>query len=180
MLKSLLRSFGIKPQPTQGLGDLQLSDEATIRARVALVSNPVLAPITKRPCAFYHLELFEWVNGHKKPFLSESSSSHFVLEDDVTSVMALGSAASTHLKTNRDRGHSSDCLPEIRALSRRHGFSMVDEYGELRSLAYDETLVLPGESILAAGNVSSEVDPGGAASYREQPSRLVFHVRSFY
>ncbi len=178
MFNTLLRNIGLRPRASQNIAELRISDEATVQATVALASpsKPVISPITKRNCAFYLLVIEEWVNGQKHPFLTETSNKHFLLKDDGNAVMANGKNASSRIKRNREQGHNSDYPAEIRAVIRRHGFSMIDEYGEGRSLSFTETLILPGDSVLVSGRVTSEVDPGGAASYREQPQRLVFLV----
>ena len=182
MFNTLFRNIGFKPRPSRNIAELSISDEATVQASAGLArpSQPVLAPITKRPCAFYFLVIEEWVNGQKHHFLTENSNKHFLLKDGGDSVMAKGDNATSRIKRNREQGHISDYPVEVRAIAKRHGFSMVDEYGEGRSLSFTETLILPGDSVLVSGRVISEVDPGGAASYREQPQRLVFLVDRLY
>jgi len=182
MFNTLFRNIGFKPRPSRNIAELSIADEDTVQASVELArpSQPVLAPITKQACAFYFLVIEEWVNGQKHPFLTENSNKHFLLKDGENSVMAKGENAITRIKRNREQGHNSDYPAEIRAVTKRHGFSMVDEYGEGRSLSFTETLILPGDSVLVTGCVISEVDPGGAASYREQPQRLVFLVDRLY
>ncbi len=102
-----------------------------------------------------------------------SARAPFYVDDTTGKITMDPTKVEVFLPETLVHGHSSDYLSEHRTLLKRHGFTMVDDYGELRSLSFRETIIAPGDTITALGAVRFEVDPGGAATYREQPRKRV-------
>lgn len=167
----------LNAQRSSRLGDLSSEPGGRGRTKVKGKAGPgkriLKAPLTGRSCVFYSLEVGEWFNGTKTPLLEEKSDASFRIDDSTGSALIDPTGAETYLRQSLVQGHSSDYLSEHRTLLERHGYGMVDEWGELRSLAFRETIVAPGDTIIALGNVRYEADPKGAAGYREQPQQPV-------
>ncbi|MCP4445826.1 MAG: hypothetical protein GY811_10855 [Myxococcales bacterium] len=162
-----------RAKATSELGNLPQRGLVKVVGKVRAGKTLLKAPITGRSCVFYCVDIGEWSNGSKTPLLSEQSKERFHIEDDTGSVLIDPEAAQHQLRSHRERGHSSESLNAHRALLKRHDFTMVDEYGELRSLAYQEYIIPPGASISALGAARRQADPMGTASYREMPQQTV-------
>jgi hypothetical protein len=163
----------LKAQRSCALGALRESGQAKVRAEVRPGAEILKSPLTGRECVFYFVDVAEWNNGSKTPLLEEASTTRFRMDDSTGSVLVDPSQAKLLLRARRVRGHSSDYLGQHRTLLRRHGLGMVDDYGELRSLAFCETIVAPGDQITALGSIRFVADPQGMASYREQPQSRI-------
>lgn len=163
----------LKAQRSRALGDLREAGRAKVTGKVSPGTRLLKAPLTGRECVFYSLDVSEWQNGSKTPLLSETSTSAFYVDDSTGTIAMDPAQADVYLPATMVHGHSSDYLGQHRTLLKRHDYGMVDEYGELRSLAFRETIIAPGDRITALGTVRYEVDPVGTASYREQPQKRV-------
>ncbi len=153
-----------------------LSDKGRVRVRGKASPGGALlkAPLSARSCVFYAVEVSEWLNGSKIPLFTKTSIAPFHLEDDTGKILLNpADTVEYHLRKRLARGHSSECPEQIRALLRRQGFGMLDEFGELRSLSFRELILVPGDSITAIGTISHIIDAEGAGSYREPPSQRV-------
>lgn len=173
MLAGLLHRFRLNAKATSELGRLAVRGRVKVVGKARPGKRMLTAPITGRSCVFYSIDVGEWFNGAKTPLLSEHSTELFRIEDDTGSALIDPTIVHAYLRGTRLEGHSSDSESEHRTLLKRHGFTMVDEYGELRSLAYYESIILPNSRICALGEVSRQADPGGVAGYREQPQQSV-------
>jgi hypothetical protein len=158
----------LKAHPSCALRNLGDNGRAKITGQVRPGSRLLQAPLTGRPCVFYSLDVSEWFNGSKTPLLEEASKAIFFVDDSTGKIAIDPVKVEVYLPATLMHGHSSDYLSEHRTLLKRHGFGMLDEYGELRSLTFRETIVAPGHTITALGSVRYESDPTGSASYREQ------------
>ena len=163
----------LKGKGLSSLGGVAVGERVKIAGRVESEQKLLKAPITGRACVFYQVEIGEWFNGSKTPLLSEASPERFALRDSTGLALIDPMRADVYLRPSLITGHSGDFYLQHRALLRRHGYGMVDEYGELRSLAFRETIIAPDETITALGEVREEVDPAGATSYRELAHRSV-------
>ena len=163
----------LNSQRTCALGELGESGRAKIKAQVHPGGRLLKAPLTGRECVFYDLDVAEWLNGTKTPLLEESSTELFYVDDGTGKVAVDPSRVEISLPSSLVRGHSSEYPEAHRALLKRHGYGMVDWYGELRSLAFRERVVAPGDTITALGSIRYESDPHGSAGYREQPRKRI-------
>ena len=168
----------LRAQRSRALGDLSEKGRAKIKGHVRPGNQLLKAPLTGRDCVFYALDVAEWFNGTKTPLIEEVSKAQFYLDDTTGSIAADPSEVDFVLQSRLVRGHSSDYLGVHRALLKRHGYGMLDEYGELRSLSFHERIIAPGDEITALGSIRYESDPQGAAGYREQPRKRILGADS--
>ena len=173
MLAGLRQRFRLNATPASELGSLSLRGRAKVRGAAEPHNALLEAPITGRPCVFYHLDVSEWSNGTKTPLLVQSSHELFRLVDATGSALVDPEEVELGLRSGLVHGHSSMYLAQHRALLKGHGMGMLDDYGELRSLSFRETIIPPGSKICAMGTIRHEADPSGAASYREQPTQII-------
>ena len=178
MLAGLRNRLRLRAVATSELGSLPPRGRVKVIGKARRGGKLLSAPITGRSCVFYSIDVGEWFNGSKTPLLSERSTEVFDIEDKTGRASIDPSAVRFHLPSYRAQGHSGESLAEHRILLSRHGFTMVDEYGELRSLAYQEYIILPDATICALGQVVHKANPSGSASYREQPQHSVIHGSS--
>ncbi len=173
MLAAFRHRFRLNAKATSTLGSVRANTRVKVIGEALPGKQLLTAPITGRSCVFYSVDIGEWFNGTKTPLLSETSTEMFRIEDDTGSALVDPSFVQPILRESRVRGHSSECLSEHRALLKRHGFTMLDDYGELRSLAYRETVVALNDRICVFGAVSQQPAPSGMASYRQQARQTV-------
>ena len=171
MFAELRNRFRMRASATSELATIKDGKRSKFAGCARAISAPLAAPITGRPCVFFAVTIGEWFNGTKTPLLSETSSSQFLLEDDTGSVVVTPDVVETLLKTRRLRGHSSESHKQHKLLLARHGFSMVDEYGELRSLAFEELIIAENDAICVLGSMRTTSDPVGHSAYRTQPTK---------
>ncbi len=161
----------LRPTPIGKLGD---AGETAVKAKVRQAGALLKSPLTGRSCVFYSVDLSEWQNGTKTPFLHTTSFAPFYLEDDTGRILVDPSnKVDCELRRKRKEGHSSDYPSEMRGLVLRNELGMLDEYGELRSLSFREFIVVPGDTITALGILRYVIDPEGTGSYREPPRERV-------
>lgn len=165
MFGALRQRVQVGGKATSRVADLAVRQDAKLVGLAQPGTALLTAPITGRSCVFYSVTIGEWFNGTKTPLLRETSSAAFRLADTSAAIFVapLGSEVEVYLRDSRKRGHSSECLDEHRALLARQGFGMLDDYGERRSLAYEEVIVAPNDKIcvLGAAEAISESGPSG-------------------
>jgi len=174
MLADIWHRFRLRAKATSELGSLDSIGGVKIVGNAQPGTQLLTAPISGRSCVFYSVAIGEWFNGSKTPLLTESSSAMFRIEDGTGEALVNPARAQSALKASRKRGHSSERLSEHRALLKRHGYTMLDDYRELRSLAYSETIIAPNDRICIMGAVirlGSNLNDG--APFREQPQQAV-------
>lgn len=157
--------------PKRVLSELRARSMAKVSVRVTEDATPLRAPITGRPCAFYSVSLREWDNGGLYPLLSEHSTARLSVEDDSGSGWIRPSHLDADLRTGLAQGHSSEYWSAHRELLARHGLSVVDSGGELRSMSWRESILVPGDTIWACGIVDMETSLDGVATTYRQPPR---------
>lgn len=163
----------LKSQRHCSLGELGERGRAKVTGHVRPGTKLLKAPLTGRECVFYALDVAEWLNGTKTPLIEEASTALFHVDDTTGNIAMDPSRVDLVLPSSLVRGHSSDYLAAHRALLKRHGYGMLDEFGELRSLTFHERIIAPGDKITALGSIRYESDPQGSAGYREQPRKHV-------
>ncbi len=161
MFASLRQRMRVGTRAANEIASLAPATEVKIVGKVGESATQLSAPITGRNCAFYSVRIGEWFNGAKTPLLEEKSAPAFPLTDASGTTQIVPSAAEAFLRQHRKRGHSSDTRSEHRSLLARDGYGMTDEYGELRSLAYEEFVVLPGDTICVIGTATATTDSAG-------------------
>jgi hypothetical protein len=68
----------------------------------------------------------------------------------------------------------SDLPPALVDLLEQRGI-MAPVHGDPRTFTYVETVVMPGDEIIAGGYATFEVDPGGRSSHRDPP--VICHLK---
>lgn len=160
------------------IGGLPADGRVKVVGKAVPGKQLLTAPITGRSCVFYRVDIGEWFNGTKTPLLSEQSDSTFFVTDATGRALVDPENAEILLRRYRETGHSSTFLEEHRALLARHGYTMLDDYGELRSLAFEEYLIPPDAMICVLGRAGRRADPTGSAGYRQQPQQCAIQADS--
>jgi len=177
MLAGILHRLRLGRLPATSLSSSREKDLVKVRGQAMVGEELLRAPLTGRFCVFYAVEVSEWFNGNKTPLLQASSEARFRLEDQDGNVLVDPRSADLYLPTRRVVGHSSECLSQIRALLKSHNLGMLDHYGELRSLAFRESIIAAKDTITVLGTVRLEAHPKGSAGYRDQPQAKILGSR---
>jgi hypothetical protein len=140
-------------------------------ARAPLRTSPILG----RRCIGYRLVVEYYDVG--------AQGSHRAIEEDVFDSFVLaertGQAllhAPFDIKMKRDnRGDGGDLPPAVLDRLEREGVRTHGIQGETRTFEYFETVLMPGDEIIADGYATFDVDPGGRSSHRDPP--VICHLK---
>src|SRR5262249_46536418 len=144
--------------------------------------QPLVAPLSGRPCACYEVVVEELHGGGKhrrwRKVIHELVACDFVLRDQTGKAVVRGSGAQllVHQDANFRSGFFNDSMPHLDAFLARHGRSSRGWIFNKR-IRYNEGVLEANEPVVAYGYARWEPDPtpdpgAPAAGYREGPTRL--------
>jgi hypothetical protein len=143
--------------------------------------NPLVAPLTGRPCAYYEAFVTLKSGDAVTEVARERQGQDFLLQDD--DGVARVSMQNYKVYVVKDAHFHSDKLhaatPQLEAFLAKHGVSSCDIEGY--TLHYGEGILEAGETVAVCGYGTREVDPDPRAAtggYRDHALRLVLSPRS--
>jgi hypothetical protein len=127
------------------------------------------APVSQRSCIGYRVVVDRHdygVEGLERA-VEEQAFDAFVLADGTGEAVVHGPF---EIKLDSDHTGFENHPPALFDLLERRGVARRDGYGWERHFQYVETVLMPGDEIVAVGHATIEVDPAGRApSHREPP-----------
>jgi hypothetical protein len=149
---------------------------------LAYVGEPLVAPLTRRTCAYYLVLVEAWRStgrsGYWAQIVREERRQDFALRD-ADGTRALVHIADARVSVVRDASFTSgtfkDPTPELEAFMSARGLT-TRGWVFNKSIRYMEGVLEAGESIAVGGLARWEPDPDPGATggaYREAPKRLV-------
>lgn len=146
-----------------------------------LGDNPLVAPLTGRPCAYYEAFVTLKSGDAVSELARERQGQDFLLQDDHG--VARVSLHSYKVYVVKDARFHSDKLnpatPRLEAFLAKHGVSI--SASEHYTMRYGEGILEAGETLAVCGYGTREVDPDPRAAtggYRDHALRLVLSPRS--
>jgi len=134
------------------------------------------SPILQRRCIGYRVvvECKEyWSVPSMQTVINEDAFDSFVLADG-TGQALLHAPFEIRLPPANWSG-GNDLPPALLDLLEQHGIRAPVADGDPRTFQYVETVLMPGDEIIAAGHATFEVDPGGRSSHRDPP--VICHLK---
>ena len=132
-------------------------DIAKIVGKVEIVGNPLIAPLSGRPCAYYYVLVEEKVSSgkstHWSTIIEEEIAGAFVVRDGRYSAHINTKNVKSYLVQDRiyTSGFGEDATEVLEKYLRQHGQKSEGFFSINKSLRYKEGILEEGELIAAIG-----------------------------
>ena len=132
-------------------------DIAKVVGVVEIEGEPLLAPLSGRPCCYYHVTVEQRVQSGKssswRTIIDEEFGGDILLRDGDDLARLSGNAYTSLIVKDRDfsSGFLNDATPELEAYLSSDGTESENVIGMNKSLRYKEGILEAGESISAIG-----------------------------
>lgn len=149
------------------ISDVKDGETVRVVGKLVLHGEPLLAPVSARPCAFYEARVEEKERDHDRTrwrtIVEEIRGSDFLLDDG--SGLARITLARADVVVVHDSRHMEGMLtdkpvPEVEKFLARHGEKAAVD-GKMRDLHYVEGVLEAPEEVAAAGTARWETDADG-------------------
>jgi hypothetical protein len=161
--------------------DFQDRTIGKIQGTVRYLDEPLEAPLSARPCAYYEALVEEYRSNGKSgswhEIICERKGQDFLLEDEagVARISMHGAEVAVVKDSHHRSGTFNAATPELEAFLAKHGRSSKGWVFN-KNLRYKEGVLEAGEIVAAYGLGTREPDPDPRAAtggYRDQAMRLV-------
>lgn len=152
-IRRQLRKLPMKP-----IGQFMNGDVARTEGHVVLAGNVLTAPLSKRACSFYYVEVQErrqsGKSSHWHTIIKEELSGDVLLHDGTHYALVETAMINAHLMLDREftSGTWNDASPELEAYLQQRGRSSVGWMGFNKSLRYREGVLEAGELVTVSGH----------------------------
>jgi hypothetical protein len=172
----------IRNVPKSEIANVSGGQIAKIVGEISYIKEPLISPLTGRPCACYEIIVEEYKSNGKsgswRKIIHEQDRRDFLVSDGTgrALIKVEGAKISFHKDTHMRSGTFNDATPELNEYLQKHGKESTTWIGTNKSLRYKEGILEAKESIAICGYAQREpdADAGNAAGYRDQPTRLAF------
>jgi hypothetical protein len=156
--------------PRGRLGSVVAGSVVKLVGRLDCVGEPLVAPLSRRRCAYYELDIEEWRSrgrgGDWVTVVRQASGRDFVLRDGQAAALVRTNAA--EIAVHKDEQDATGILkaptPELEALLEQHGQKATGLLGLNRKLRFREGVLEAGEHVAVCGAPSRYAGtPSGAA-----------------
>jgi hypothetical protein len=147
----------LKKAPTQKIGSFQNGNIAKVVGNIEIVGEPIIAPLSKRPCAFYTLKIEKQVSSgkstHWKTIVEEENNTLFLIKDESDYALI----NDTHIKSYivKDHNYKSGLLKEVPeellTFLAERGENTKGFLGINKTYRYAEGILEPGEKVAVLG-----------------------------
>ena len=158
---------GVAPIAAVKQGD-KVSIMGSVVARAPLRTSPIL----QRPCVGYRVvvECREYGGVPSvQTVVDEEAFDSFVLADGTGQALLHAPFDIKLEPTNRNLSGGNDLPPALIEMLEQHGVPVPAVHGDPRTFECVETVLMPGDQIIASGYATFDVDPGGRSSHRDPP-----------
>jgi len=149
--------------PETPIAAIKDGETVRIRGRAVARESLVTSPVSQVRCIGYRLTI-DWsdsaIEGWRQ-ITEEDGFGSLVLADD-TGEAVIHPPFDIRLKPHRERLVAA-ASPALASLLDRNGIRPSDVFGMLRSFRCAETIVMPGDDLIAVGRATIEIDQGGRA-----------------
>ena len=163
------------------IAEAQAGRVVKLTGRVAYLTEPLLAPLSQRPCAYYLVTVDEYRSSGKSGswvnIIRDTAGVDFLLEDGTGRARVVNQSMAVVAVS--DAKYTSGVLdeptPELQAYLAKHDKTSTGWIFN-KSMRYHEAVFEAGETVAIVGQVGFERDPGGVpdgTSYRSTPQRAV-------
>ncbi len=145
----------------KSISSLKTNEFVKVHGKALHVQDPLIAPLTKRKCIFYTIEIEKRVStgksSHWKTIVDDQKIQDFFIEQNGSYAIVKPSKKSknfiSHLviDTKISSGTFNDPTPEFEALLKQYNIDSQTYFGFNKSLRYKEGIIEIGEKITVAG-----------------------------
>lgn len=153
----------LKKLPTQRIGSLRTNTYSKIEGKALAIEDPLVAPLSKRKCVFYKIEIEKKVSSgkssHWKTIVEEERIQEFFVEQNSERIVVLTERQPKnyydYLVTDKETssGTFNNPTPEFNALLESYNIKPEGFLGFNKQLRYSEAIVEVGERITVAGYI---------------------------
>lgn len=166
--------FRLMEVPETPIAAVKDGARVRIKGRVSAREALRTSPISERECVGYHLtvELYQGDDDHEwRKVVDQDDFAPFVIADGTGEAVLHGPFELKLASLEASGGDLPWAVREVlaRADVPREGFFGFDNH-----FRWIETVVLPGDEIIAVGRVSLEIDPAGRSPSRRDPPFLCY------
>ncbi|WP_298550182.1 hypothetical protein [uncultured Algibacter sp.] len=154
----------LKNLQSQRIGSLKTKTYSKIEGKALNIEDPLIAPLSKRKCVFYKMQIQKKVSSGKnsrwKTIVSEERIQDFFIEQTGERIVVLPIKTPKdyydYLVTDKKASSSlfKELTPEFASLLKVHNIKTDNLFGFNKQLRYKEAIVEVGERIIVAGYVN--------------------------
>jgi hypothetical protein len=147
----------LKKSPLKKIGEIQDGEVVRFVGKVEFIDEPVIAPLSFRPSAFYYVEVEKKVKSGKsstwRTIIKEQRRTKFAIRDE----NGIALIDQEHFKSLvvMDERHSSgtfnDATEELEAFLNSHGYQSEGSFGFNKTLRYHEGVLEKDETVAVLG-----------------------------
>jgi hypothetical protein len=143
--------------PLKKISDFQSGETARFNGKVELIDEPLIAPLSKRECAYYYIHVEERVSSgkesHWRTLIEEEESCRFVIRDWTKCAFIQDKNIKSYIVQDREykSGFLNDATPELEQYLNQHCFKSEGMLGMNKTIRYREGVLEKGEEITVMG-----------------------------
>lgn len=147
----------LKKAAGKKIGQFYNGDIAKVVGHVECVGEPLLAPLSGRPCAYYHVLVEQHVStgksSHWKKLIEEEVAGTFLIRDGRHAAYVDQSKIKTYLVQDKifNSGFLNDATIHLDQYLQKHGHSSTGLLGLNRTIRYKEGILEKGELMAVVG-----------------------------
>jgi len=154
------------------MSEIKDGETAKIVGKVELIDQPLIAPLSKRKCSYYHVqveeEIFDGKNFRWKTIIDSEMSNTFVIRDGNNCAYISLKNIKSHIILDKKytSGGKKGIHPALEAYLNEHNHKKEGVFSD-RTLRYREGILEPGEqvAVLGKGEWKNAEDIGLPAKY---------------
>lgn len=147
----------LKKTPNMRIGEFLGGETGRVTGQVKFAGETIVAPLTGRKCAYYHVEVQEYrssgKSGHWYTIINEERAGDIIMHDGTNYCMiGKGTLKSyLHMDANYNSGTFKNATPELEAFLVSRGYKSTGLLGLNKSIRYKEGILEENEVFTAAG-----------------------------
>ena len=147
----------LKKAVVKKISDFIDGDVAKIIGTIELVDEPLLAPLSGRPCAFYHIHIEQNVSNAKssswRTLIKKEASCKFLVRDGYRFAFITDQRVKKHIVQDKhfSSGFLNDANENLEKYLAAHGHKSTNLIGLNRTIRYREGILEKGEQVAVYG-----------------------------
>lgn len=147
----------LKNAPTKRISSFRSGEVAKFVGEVSLIDEPLIAPLSKRPCAYFHVIVEQKVssgkNTHWKTIIEETDSVKYLLKDASGFAMIKKKYIKSYVVLDRkfSSGTFKDAEANLENYLQKHGKKSEGTFGWNKTIRYREGVLEEGELVAVLG-----------------------------
>ena len=147
----------LRRAPLRAIDSFPDGQSGRIVGRLVYASEPLIAPLSNRPCAYYHVMVEEYQSsgetGYWKKVIDSEQGRDYILEDETGKALVRMNDAriAVHKDEHYRSGTFNDATPNLERFLNEHGDRSTGFLGLNKSLRYEEGALEEGEEVTVLG-----------------------------